>query len=120
MPNDMNILVVDDDEFSREITVEMIKQATWANVDSASWWMEAIAMALVTKYSHIFMDIMMDEMDGITTTNDLRQLVKDSAMQVIWLSASRDIGMISECMASGFDKFLIKPIKPEDLKALFW
>ena len=74
------------------------------------------------QYDLIFMDQMMPEMDGIEAMKRIHQLggyyASSEHCKIIALTANAIIGVRDELLAEGFDEYLSKPIKFQDLEAI--
>ena len=66
------------------------------------------------KYDLIFLDDMMPEMDGTTVLNELKE-IEGFNTKVIILTAKEESGLKEKYLAKGFDDYLAKPIKKEEL-----
>jgi len=73
-----------------------------------------------TKYSAIFMDYMMPEMDGVEAVGKIRALNNDYAKNVpiIALTANAMANSEKLFLENGFNDFLIKPIDIMKLDAV--
>jgi len=67
-------------------------------------------------YDIIFMDHMMPDMDGITATKILREI--GYTRPVVALTANAFVDQEEHFLQNGFDSFLAKPIKSEQLYAI--
>jgi DNA-binding response OmpR family regulator len=63
----------------------------------------------------MILDIMMPGMDGFTVCRTLRENENTAELPVIMLSAKADIESMNQGLAVGADRYLTKPISPEDL-----
>jgi CheY-like chemotaxis protein len=66
------------------------------------------------------MDLQMPEMGGVEATAAIRQNEKSRGLHtpIIALTASTTKGDREECLASGMDGYLTKPIRPLELDEL--
>ena len=82
-----NILLIDDEETIQEVVQVGIEiEAGW-QVDIASSGIEGIDLAQNQQPDAILLDIMMPDMDGITTLSKLKANAKTRAIPVIFLTA---------------------------------
>jgi CheY-like chemotaxis protein len=125
------ILVAEDTEFNREILVKYLEN-TGITVDFAENGKEAVSMYREHpgKYSLIFMDVHMPEMDGYEATRAIRAFeneVPESAAQtpqlrefskkipIIAMTANVFKEDIQKCLDAGMNDHLAKPIFPKDV-----
>lgn len=120
----MRILVVEDDFTSRRLLCRFLE--TYGECDVAVNGHEAIsavASAIKNKehYGLICLDIMMPEMDGQETLNNIRALEKadgrcvGQGSRIIMTSALDDHGNVRQAFKSLADGYLVKPISREKL-----
>lgn len=109
-----HILVVDDARDNR-ILLERMLSLAGAFVDLAPSGPEALRMAAERVYDAVLMDIQMPEMDGIRTTESLRQ--DGYTKPVIALTAHAMPADRERCLSSGFDAFVVKPVRRDFLLA---
>jgi len=113
--SDLNkILVVDDEEDIVEFVSYNLRKEGF-DVQSASNGKEALKLAFKYKPDLILLDIMMPEMDGIETCEEVRRNPDMSDTLIAFLSArSEDYSQIAGFNA-GADDFITKPIRPKVL-----
>jgi len=70
------------------------------------------------KYDIIFMDHMMPVMDGVETTEKLREMGYDGA--IVALTANALVGNEEMFTQHGFDHFISKPIDIHDLDEVIY
>jgi CheY-like chemotaxis protein len=61
----------------------------------------------------IFMDIQMPEMNGYDTTKEIRKMETNTRTPIIALTAGTSSKEVDECIKSGMDDFISKPILPD-------
>jgi len=112
------ILLVEDVELNREI-VRALLEPTRLSIDCAENGAEAVRMFSETpgKYSLIFMDVQMPEMDGYEATRRIRAMdtPKAKTIPIIAMTANVFKEDIEKCEAAGMDSHLGKPIDFEEL-----
>ncbi|MBQ8856482.1 MAG: sigma-54-dependent Fis family transcriptional regulator [Bacteroidales bacterium] len=103
----MKILIIDDERSIRNSLKEILADEGY-DVDVAENGAQGCAMVDKEKYSVIFCDIKMPEMDGMEVLDRLAQMGVDSA--VIMISGHGDIDTAVECIKKGAFDFIQKPL----------
>ena len=103
----MKILIIDDERSIRNSLKEILADEGY-DVDVAENGAQGCAMVDKEKYSVIFCDIKMPEMDGMEVLDRLMQIGVDSA--VIMISGHGDIDTAVECIKKGAFDFIQKPL----------
>jgi CheY-like chemotaxis protein len=107
------ILVVDDEDFHRELMQKLLLKLGYdvAVVESAE---AAFSLMEKEKISIIITDLIMLEMDGVEFCRKIRET--DSKTIVIALSGHTDLYDADKLKEVGFDNHLTKPFKIEDIR----
>ena len=106
------ILLVDDDTDILEILTYNLKKSNFI-VDTASNGIVAIEKALKFKPDLIVLDVMMPDMDGITTCEKIREIPDLDNVIITFLTArNEDYSEIAGAEA-GADDYIDKPIQPK-------
>lgn len=114
MENNFKILLVDDDTDILDFLSYNLKKAGY-NVFTASNGKDGLKMAQQYLPHLIILDVMMPEMDGIETCEEIRKLPMLNNTVVAFLTArSEDYSQIAGFDA-GADDYIAKPIKPKVL-----
>lgn len=117
----MNILIIEDDEFNREVLVGMIdilreELGIDISVDIATNGKEGIEFYSQNKYDLVLSDIDMPIFDGkqvletIKSTNPSQKVI---AVTAFGLSGDRE-----KYLSIGFDGYISKPIDYDELKKM--
>ncbi|MBQ3322586.1 MAG: response regulator [Firmicutes bacterium] len=112
-PDEMTVLVVDDDPVACEHAKLVLEQAGIA-AELAQSGAEAIEMVKLRHarrdpYNLILVDWKMPEMDGVETTRKMRDIIgRESA--IIILTAYRWDDVLEEALRAGVDSFISKPL----------
>lgn len=111
---EIRILLVDDEpDILAFIGYNLGKEGY--QVFTASNGVEAIEMALLHLPQLIILDVMMPEMDGIETCEEIRKIPELSKVMIVFLTArGEDYSQIAGFEA-GADDYITKPIKPKVL-----
>lgn len=110
-----NILVVDDDEWNRYITKELLKDAG-AKPDVAIDGVRALEKIAKEKYDIILLDLLMPNMSGHEVMLKIREKYPD----VIIIALTADLLKVNrtQLIASGFTDALLKPLEIDQLAQL--
>ena len=103
----MKILIIDDERSIRNSLKEILADEGY-DVDVAENGVQGCAMVDKEKYSVIFCDIKMPEMDGMEVLDKFNEMGVDSA--VIMISGHGDIDTAVECIKKGAFDFIQKPL----------
>jgi len=103
----MKILIIDDERSIRNSLKEILADEGY-DVDVAENGATGCAMVDKEKYSVIFCDIKMPEMDGMEVLGRLTEMGVDSA--VVMISGHGDIDTAVECIKKGAFDFIQKPL----------
>ena len=117
-PNEMTVLVIDDDEVAVEHAKLVLENAGIA-VETALSGSQAVEMVKVRHarreaYNLIIVDWKMPEMDGVETTRQIRRVTGDESAIIILTAYNWD-DILEEALAAGVDSFIAKPIFSEAL-----
>lgn len=115
---DVRVLVTDDNQINLKV-IKSTLEYYGLTVDTAPSGKDALRLCEQTQYDLIFMDQMMPVMDGIQTMKKIRSLpsyTDPTSCKIIALTANAIIGVRNELMDKGFDEYLSKPIKFQELE----
>ncbi len=112
-PEDMSVLIVDDDPVACEHARLVLEKAGIAS-ETAGSGAQAIEMvrlrhARMDPYNLILVDWKMPEMDGVQTTRRIRDIVGNKSAIII-LTAYRWDDVLEEAVQAGVDSFIPKPV----------
>lgn len=109
-----NILIIDDQEpFCR--SVQRLLETPRRRVTYALNGRAGLKTAIQDAPQLIFLDLMMDGMDGIETLRNLADHPATRGIPVIILTACDDAGTIRRAIHRSPEQFLLKPVNPQDL-----
>ena len=110
---DKKILVVDDEEYIRDVIVTYLNNEGYQTYQAEDGY-EALDMLEKDKYDLMVLDIMMPEMDGFTL---LEKLDANKKVPTIILSARGEEVDKLTGFDKGIDDYLCKPFSPKELVA---
>ena len=107
------ILVVDDEEAIRKITVSMLVAANFECREAASGLETLALFKSGEQFDLLLADLMMPEMNGIALLERTKDKYPD--MPVVIVTAVHDVQVVLQAMRSGAYDCLMKPFEREQL-----
>jgi len=115
----LHILLVDDVKVNLIVLSSMLQQ--WGHfIDTAENGMQAIERMKTCRYDLVFMDCQMPEMDGYECTRRVRLPETGTlypSVPIIAVTAHAMTGDKEQCLASGMDDYISKPIDHGELQS---
>ncbi len=108
------ILVVDDIKENRDLIVLLLNLYGFKTLQASSGF-EALELFEKEKIDLIFMDILMENLDGLETTKQIRSKKNGKDIPIITLSANVYDEDKKEALSSGANDFLPKPVEEKDI-----
>lgn len=112
----MKILVVDDTEANRKLLSWILEDDGHTVVEAVDG-QEGVNLFQSESPDLVLMDVMMPVMDGFDATKAIREILGDSHVPIIFLTALSDDASLAKCLSIGGDDFLSKPINEQVLQA---
>ncbi|MBK9989426.1 MAG: response regulator [Verrucomicrobia bacterium] len=115
----LRILVAEDILVNQTVTSKMLENRGH-KVDVAGDGVAALELYCKNKYDLILMDVQMPRMDGHETTRRIRalEIKTDFHTMIVALTAHAMKGDADNCMVSGMDAYLCKPLRSQELYSL--
>ncbi|MBI3098607.1 MAG: response regulator [Planctomycetes bacterium] len=110
------VLIVDDDEDSRELLARLLHEQG-LKVSVAREGRTALKMLVEGNFDLLLLDIVMPEMDGYHVLGYLKSDESLRDLPVVVISAVSELDSIIRCIEVGADDYLLKPYNPVLLKA---
>ncbi|CAK7564276.1 MAG: Histidine kinase osmosensor [Sporothrix epigloea] len=115
----LRVLVADDNSTNIEVVSRMLKLEDIYDVTIAKDGQEAYDLVKANmeknqRFDVIFMDIQMPNLDGLQSTRLIRKM--GYSAPIVALTAFSEESNVRECLESGMDEFLSKPIRRPALK----
>jgi sigma-B regulation protein RsbU (phosphoserine phosphatase) len=110
------ILVVDDDESSREMLARRLRRCGYT-VSAAANGILALSLARRQKFDVMLLDMIMPGLDGFQVLAKLKADPVLRELSVIMLSALDEENGIARCIEMGAEDYLAKPFNPVFLRA---
>lgn len=110
------VLIVDDNEINLEVAVGLLEPLNM-QIDTAESGKRALQLAKEKKYHLIFMDHMMPVMDGVETTEHLRQSEDEyyHTAPIVALTANALMDAREKFARAGMNDFVAKPIEMKEI-----
>jgi two-component system, cell cycle response regulator DivK len=112
-PVQRKILVVEDNQDSRELVVKILKRKGYLMVEAADGE-EALSKALSEKPHLILMDISIPKIDGAEVTRRLKSMEDFQNIPIVALTAHAMKGDREKMLEVGFEGYISKPINVHD------
>jgi two-component system sensor kinase len=115
----LHVLVVDDAPVNQDVASGLL-ELRGHTVELAGNGHEAVEAFRRQRFDLILMDVEMPEMDGLSATARIRELEGDSGdhIPIIAMTAHAAKGFRDQCVESGMDAYISKPIQPNELFAV--
>ena len=111
---DARILLVDDNEYNRQVMCTLLKP-TLIQTDDVESGREALEMLEIRDYDLILMDVMMPDMSGPETLRRIRAEHLADETPVAALTADALAGTKERLLNAGFSEYLTKPVSMKQL-----
>jgi two-component system sensor histidine kinase/response regulator len=108
------VLLVEDNDINQEVAAGMLRLSGLL-VDIAENGQEALDQIRRSEYDIVLMDMQMPVMDGVTATQEIRQLDEYQHVPIVAMTANARQSDRELCLAAGMVDFITKPIEPEEL-----
>jgi CheY-like chemotaxis protein len=109
------VLVVDDNQESREIYADCLREVGW-EFAAVAGGAEAVERAVAFGPDVIVMDLAMPGVDGLEATRRLKRDLRTRQVPIVALTAFP--GRAHDAIAAGCEEFLTKPCVAQDLMAV--
>lgn len=113
---DLRILIIEDNKMNQKVLGTMLKSLGYS-YDFADDGYSGYIQAKTRHYDVVFMDLLMPEMDGYESARKI--LAFDDSILIVAFTADNLPESRLKAELSGISDFISKPVRIEDLKALF-
>jgi CheY-like chemotaxis protein len=109
------VLIADDNALNQNLLRRLVTKLGH-RVDVVSNGREAVAAVAQQPYDALLMDVLMPEMDGLVAATAIcRRWPRGNRPRLIALTAMAGPGDQERCLQAGFDDYLGKPVRREEL-----
>jgi len=112
----VKILIVEDDKTNQLILSKHLHNEGHSIIIAENG-LQAIELFQQQQPDLIFMDVVMPIMDGYEATKQIKSMMADQFIPIIFLTAMTDDDSLYQCVKAGGDDFLTKPYKRTLIKA---
>lgn len=118
--NEYKILLAEDNPVNQKLALMQLEKLG-LSVDTAKNGKDAVESVQTKRYSLILMDCQMPDMDGFEATNAIRKIESTLGyhITIVAMTANAMEGDKEKCLSSGMDDYLAKPVRIENLRAIF-
>ncbi len=109
-----SVLVVDDEQMTRDLLRLMLRPAGFEVMEAEDGF-DALDKLTTQTPDVVVLDVMMPNMDGIATCQEIRRNPRTADLPVIMLSAKTHGTAVDEGLAAGANQYLTKPIARKKL-----
>ncbi len=114
----LRILLAEDNLINQKVALRILQRLGY-EADLAENGLAVLAALAHKDYDVILMDVQMPEMNGLDATRRIRaELPPERQPRIIALTADAMAGYQNECLASGMNGYITKPIRVEELVAV--
>jgi DNA-binding response OmpR family regulator len=108
------VLVVDDEPMARTLLRLMLVRAGFDVVEAEDGF-DALDKLKDGSPDVMILDVMMPGIDGFSVCETVRAAPSTAELPIIMLSAKTDLDSVNKGLRLGANKYLTKPISPEEL-----
>jgi CheY-like chemotaxis protein len=113
----LRILLAEDNTINQRVALRILQRLGY-EADVADTGLAVLTALDENVYDVILMDVQMPELNGLDATRRIRaELPADRQPNIIALTADAAPGFQNECLASGMNNYVSKPIRIDELVA---
>jgi len=109
------VLVIDDDEMNLQIAKMILERKLPCEVICAAGGVEGIEVLRNRRVNLVLLDVLMPDLDGIETLQQIRDDTTIKDVPVMMLTASGDMENVKHAAELGVEDYIKKPFMPADL-----
>jgi len=112
---DIKILVVDDVDSMRKVTMSILMVAEYTNVTQATDGVEALKLLQDELFDLIICDWEMPNMDGLELLIEIKKDERLKDIPLLMLTSNTEKAKVNVAINAGASDYIIKPIQPSVL-----
>lgn len=112
---DIKILVVDDVDSMRKVTMSILMVAEYTNVTQATDGVEALKLLQDELFDLIICDWEMPNMDGLELLIEIKKDERLKGIPLLMLTSNTEKAKVNVAINAGASDYVIKPIQPSVL-----
>lgn len=112
LPFESTILLVDDSSLIRKALRRFLNELGYGTIIEAADGTEAVQTVSEQAVDFVFMDVVMDQMNGDEALSEIRKLKPE--LPVVMLSSVTDYEMVATCKELGISGFIFKPLNKDN------
>ncbi|RLN74361.1 hypothetical protein BBJ28_00008622 [Nothophytophthora sp. Chile5] len=119
-PSEVTVLVVEDDEFTRMATIDILKSCRYSvfAVENGKLALELL-IANHAKFDLVLCDVMLPVLNGIELLDEIQKHNRVLGhIPVVMTSSNEEMDVVTSCLSKGAKDYLIKPIQVNTAKTL--
>ena len=105
--NDISVLIVDDNDMTRETLRVIRRHETYHVIGEASDGDSAVEMAYKLKPDLILLDVVMPTVSGLEALRNIRLVMPE--VMILMVTANMDGETVTELVKSGISGYIVKP-----------
>ena len=109
---DANILIVDDTRIMRSLMARLLEQLGYTSIAQVEHGKDALDYVDANPVDLIILDIMMPEMDGYQTLENLKAKRHLDKLAVVMVTAVEEIESVAKCIELGASDYMPKLFNP--------
>ena len=115
----IRVLVVDDNDFMRDLVASMLREMGFRDIYHASDGEDALKRTMEVEPGLIVCDVDMEPMNGLDFVEHLRKQKPADGIQVpvILLTAHTEAAIVQRAIKLGINGYVVKPVKKNQLEA---
>ncbi|ETV90686.1 NEK protein kinase [Aphanomyces invadans] len=118
-PSDVHVLVVEDDEFTRMATIDILRSIGYVitAVDNGGDALKKLTDE-PNRFDLVLCDVMLPVLTGIQLLECVQKEVSLSHIPIVMASSNEEMDVVTSCLSKGAKDYLIKPIQYNTAKTL--
>lgn len=113
MNQNVSILLVDDNDITREVLRVVLRGEGYNVVGEATDGGSGLELALKLRPNIILLDVVMPKISGLEILPKMKSLVPDA--RILMVTANKDQETVSEAVKAGIHGFIVKPFNAQKI-----